>query len=269
MIDLTAPAAESSAWLAVFGRFHILALHLPIGLVPGMAALEFGAALLRRPNPRGAVLTLAWFAALAAATAAASGLVLSGHGDYGPNLLGWHKICGIGLAVLCLLCAIAAGFARRGAFRVLLLLACAVAVPTGHFGGSLTHGADFLLAPLQPAAPAKPGGNGTPTPGGQPGDRPGNYVAKIAPLIEQKCAKCHNPDKKKGDLVLTTKDGLLAGGENGAVLVPGKPDDSPMLTNLLLPLDDDAHMPPEGKPQPTAEEIAALRAWIAAGAKFE
>ena len=68
--------------------------------------------------------------------------------------------------------------------------------------------------------------------------------------------------------MLTTVEGIQKGGENGAVIVPGKPDESPLLRRCELPLDDDDHMPPEGKPQPTAEELAALRAWLAAGAPF-
>lgn len=258
---------DSAAWLAVFGRGHILVLHLPIGLVPALALLEFGSAICRRPHPRGAILTVAWLCALAGATAATSGLVLAQEGGYGADLLGWHKVCGIGLGVLCVLCAITAGMQKRAAFRVLLLLACGLAMPTGHFGGSLTHGADFLTAPLHGKATAS-GPQSAPTVPTAPAAG-SEFATKVLPLLTERCGKCHNPDKQKGDLVLTTKDGILAGGENGAVLVAGKPDDSTMLTNLLLPLTDDAHMPPEGKPQPTPEEIALLRAWIAAGAKFD
>ena len=47
--------ANPDTLLQVFGRFHIVLLHLPIGLIPGMIVLEFGAAVLRRPPPKGAV----------------------------------------------------------------------------------------------------------------------------------------------------------------------------------------------------------------------
>ena len=59
---------------------------------------------------------------------------------------------------------------------------------------------------------------------------------------------------------------LLKGGKNGPVLIAGKAFDSPMIHRLLLPLNDDDHMPPEGKPQPTAAEIAVLQWWIDNGA---
>ena len=258
--------ADPSPWLAVFGRAHPVLLHAPLGILPAMALLEFGSLLLRKQNPRGAVLTLAWLGALTAAAAAAAGLVLAGEGGYDDGLLGKHKLTGLALAGLAVAAAIAAAFANRAPFRVLLLLALMVMVPAGHLGGSLTHGSDFLFAPLKdrqrPAAPKPaPGDPGAP-------NAIGDYERTIRPMLERVCTSCHNPEKKKGELLLTTPTGIQQGGENGAVVLAGKPDESPLLGRLLLPLEHDDHMPPEGKPQPTPAELEALRAWIAAGAKF-
>lgn len=61
-------------------------------------------------------------------------------------------------------------------------------------------------------------------------------------------------------------EALLKGGKNGPALIAGKALDSPMIQRLLLPLNDDDHMPPDGKPQPTLAEIAALQWWIDHGA---
>ena len=55
---------------------------------------------------------------------------------------------------------------------------------------------------------------------------------------------------------------LLKGGKNGPVLIAGKTSECPMIHHLLLPLKDEDHMPPDGKPQPTLAEIAALQWWI-------
>jgi hypothetical protein len=52
-------------------------------------------------------------------------------------------------------------------------------------------------------------------------------------------------------------------------LIAGKVFESPMIHRLLLPLYDDDHMPPDGKPQPTLTEIAALQWWIERGAPAE
>jgi hypothetical protein len=88
----------------------------------------------------------------------------------------------------------------------------------------------------------------------------------ILPIFEAKCNKCHNEDKSKGDLRLDNYEVTMKGGENANNIVAGKPDDSLTIQRILLPLDDDEHMPPEGKEQVTAAELAAIRYWIQAGA---
>lgn len=262
-------AADPIQWLDLLGRAHPLILHAPLGLLPGIALLELGAALLRRESPRGAVLALAWFNAAGAALAAVSGLLLARDG-YEGDTVGTHKLLGIALAALSVVAALLAFSARRAPFRLVLVLALVVMVPTGHLGGTLTHGADFLL----PKAKVRPTGHPAPhasTPAGGPAPASAanvDFATTIRPLLERSCTKCHNPDKKKGELLLTTVEGILKGGENGAVFVAGKPDDSPLVTRCELPMDDDDHMPPKGKPQPPPEDVAALRAWVAAGAKF-
>ncbi|MBX3464084.1 MAG: hypothetical protein KF830_13000 [Planctomycetes bacterium] len=254
---LEAPAG----WLAVFGRTHPLVLHLPLGVLPATALLEFGALLLRRTPPRGAVAALACLAAATSLWTAASGLVLAGEG-YGSATLGQHKVFGLLLAGLLTLTALLAFRQGRGPFRLGLGLALAAMLPAGHLGGAVTHGADFLWEPLRPRAAALPAAAA--------GEKPAvpDYAAHVAPLLERLCNRCHNEDKQKGELLLTTPDGIRAGGENGPVLVPGRPDESPLLLRCELPLEHDDHMPPADKPQPSAPELAALRAWIAAGARF-
>ena len=88
----------------------------------------------------------------------------------------------------------------------------------------------------------------------------------ILPIFEAKCNKCHNEDKSKGDLRLDNYEVTMKGGENGSNVVAGKPDDSLTIQRILLPSDDDEHMPPEGKEQVTPAELAAIRYWIQSGA---
>ena len=59
------------------------------------------------------------------------------------------------------------------------------------------------------------------------------------------------------------------GGKDGAVFIAEKPDESEMFRRVSLKLSDEDHMPPEGKPQLTDEEITLLRWWIATGASFD
>jgi hypothetical protein len=92
------------------------------------------------------------------------------------------------------------------------------------------------------------------------------YAFADAPrILTDHCLRCHNADKRKGDLVIATREALLKGGENGAVLIPGKPDDSSLFSSLAA--DADPHMPP--KKQLSDAEIATLRAWIQAGAPMD
>jgi hypothetical protein len=279
--------ADASPWLAVFGRAHFVLLHAPLGLLPALAVLEYGALLLRRTPPRGPVLALAWLAALCGAAGAGSGLVLAGSGGYDHELLEQHKLFGLALGGLCVVAALAAAFANRAPFRIVLALALVAMVPAGHLGGTMTHGDDFLFKPLRraPAAPATPAP--TPTPAPAPAPNAANdpdaapaapppagpaadsaFARTIQPILARTCTACHNADKQKGELQLDTRAGIERGGENGPVLVPGKPEESPLLTRCELPLDDDDHMPPSDEDQPTAAELAALRWWIAAGAPF-
>ncbi|MBL8736849.1 MAG: hypothetical protein JNL12_10510 [Planctomycetes bacterium] len=267
--------ADLSPWLAVFGRAHPLLLHAPFGLLPAMAMFEFGPLLLRRTPLPGVVQALAVLTGLSGALAMASGLVLGGEQDGGGELLSQHKTAGIVLGALCLWLLILSFRPGRLPLRLTLLGALVAMVPVGHLGGSLTHGKDFLFAPLQPAKdqPSSPLGTTLP-PAQQPStsDRApvtSPFAALAQPMLERVCVQCHNPDKLKGELLLTTAEGVQKGGETGPVVVAGRPDESPLLQRCLLPLDDEDHMPPEGKKQPTAAELDLLRQWIAGGAKFQ
>ena len=84
-------------------------------------------------------------------------------------------------------------------------------------------------------------------------------------LLDAHCMSCHNEDKAKGRLVLGSREGALEGGKSGPALVPGKADES--LLVKLIQAGSKPHMPP--KKQLTDAQIAALRAWINAGATWD
>lgn len=88
--------------------------------------------------------------------------------------------------------------------------------------------------------------------------------ADVAQILKTYCAGCHNPKDREGKLDLESFDALKKGGEHGAVVVAGKPDESKLYTLLLgktKPV-----MPPEGNEAPKPAEIEKIKAWIAAGA---
>jgi len=61
---------------------------------------------------------------------------------------------------------------------------------------------------------------------------------------------------------------LMKGGKDGVIIKPGKASASEMIKRMLLPADDDDHMPPKEKPQPNKEQIALLHWWIDNNALF-
>ena len=93
------------------------------------------------------------------------------------------------------------------------------------------------------------------------------YVNKVLPLLKDRCFSCHSHAGKKssGGLMLDSRSGLLAGGDSGAAIVPGKPTESLLIEAVKR---TGLAMPPEGKGAPlNANEIALLEKWIADGAE--
>ncbi len=86
-------------------------------------------------------------------------------------------------------------------------------------------------------------------------------------ILETRCLSCHNPDKTKGDLLLTTRAALLAGGKDGAAIIPGDSAKSLLIKRICLDEDDEDIMPSKGTPL-TAAEKDTLKAWIAAQAPW-
>ena len=83
----------------------------------------------------------------------------------------------------------------------------------------------------------------------------------VAPILKKRCVKCHGAEQRESGLDLRRRFTMLAGGDSGPAIVPGKPQKS-----LLLEFIDDDLMPPEDEPQLTEQEIGVLLKWIASGA---
>ena len=104
-----------------------------------------------------------------------------------------------------------------------------------------------------------------------------DFESEILPVLEAKCVECHKAPyeengrtkKPKAGLRLDAAWAMLAGSEDGAVLVPKDADESALYARVTLPEDDDDFMPPVGKADPlTKQEIKSLRKWINEGADF-
>ncbi|SVD51342.1 uncharacterized protein METZ01_LOCUS404196, partial [marine metagenome] len=91
------------------------------------------------------------------------------------------------------------------------------------------------------------------------------FEKKIRPVLVNNCYECHSAKAKKlkADLYLDRKAGWVQGGENGPVIVPGKPTESLLLTAIRYK-DNDLRMPPNKKlPK---HVLADFEKWIAMGA---
>jgi mono/diheme cytochrome c family protein len=113
-----------------------------------------------------------------------------------------------------------------------------------------------LAARLSPAAQ-----EGEPTSAVDPGAVE-HFEKKVRPILVERCFKCHAGDDVKGGLHLDSADGLRAGGDSGAAVVAGKPDESLLVQAVRH--ENGLKMPPDGKL--SDPQIAELATWIRSGA---
>ena len=249
---------ELQVWLQVAGRLHPVLLHLPIGMLIFFAVLLLIQNEFKKKAIRKILLILLLLTSLSATVTALFGIFLSRQGDYGVDLLTQHKVSGIVLSILCYLVVVV--FDRFGkpkmAFYLLALLCIGSVLFVGHTGGTLTHGENFVFAPLEISS------NEIPLDASL-------YQKAVYPILERKCISCHNESKAKGKLIMSSISKFKNGGKEGVEWVAGNPDESRIIKFIHLPLDDDNHMPPDGKAQLTKQEISLLEHWIKAGADFE
>lgn len=83
------------------------------------------------------------------------------------------------------------------------------------------------------------------------------FDVDVAPILRTHCQECHGAEGPKSGLKLLSQPDLLAGGESGPSVVPGRPDDS-----LLIQLIAAGEMPPAEAPRIPPEQVAVLRRWI-------
>ena len=249
-------------WLQPIGRMHPMILHFPIAILMLAMFLEF----FRFKTEYNAQDLYQRFAsnlllvgAIFSAVTVIMGLFLSQEGGYTGETLQWHKWTGVSIVFIPSLIYrfrnaswYRAPLARSGAIITFFCLILA-----GHFGATLTHGENFVLEPLMPKEE------------NVPIDQAIVFDHVIKPIFVNKCVSCHNPDKLKGDLILSDAKSILKGGKNGKLFVAGKPELSLLLQRIHLPLEEKKHMPPKGKIQLSDDEITLLYHWIKENADFK
>ena len=268
-------------FLLFLGRFHPLIVHLPIGFLMIAFLMEAFSRLQNYSQLKAGTAFVLFLGAWSAILAAVLGYFLSLGGGYDPDTLFWHQWLGIGVAVTAIVAYLIKVRAEReyspavlsNAFAIVLFCNLAMLMGTGHYGGSLTHGSDYLTAYM-------------PNPMRQLAGLPPRRIVKdprtienvqealvyddlIYPIMDSRCVSCHNPSKMKGDLRLDTPEELFKGGESGEVIVVGNPEESDLHQRLLLPPDDEDRMPPKGKDPLSPEQIELIGWWIEKGAPLD
>lgn len=264
----------------LLGRFHPTFLHLPIGFLLIAFCMEFFARFKRYEYLRFSVNFVLFFASIFAVIAALMGYFLAEEGGYNEQLLFVHKWLGIGTAVMSILLFLLRLGIKNNlklllskAYLTLWIMLMLTLTLAGHYGGSLTHGENYLTEFLPKPIKQLAGFSMQTTQKKRVKLENINealvFEDVIMPILEKKCVSCHNPDKKKGNLMMATAEGFLKGGEHGEIFKAGNLKESGIYIAVTLPRNDEYAMPPEGKEPMTEEEVKLLGWWISEGADFK
>lgn len=258
------------------GRLHPLLVHFPLAVLLLALGVEATHKWTRADAVQGSVPVLLLIGAWSAIVASGAGLVLADWGSYDPAVLQNHKRFGLVIPVLATLAywlrvrQPLGNAASPLSAKVVAALLAASLVVGGHAGGTLARGDGYLTRhlpdPVRTLAGLPGEADRTRIPVANADATP-VYDSLIQPLLTARCGACHDADRKKGGLVLTSIEGLLAGGRQGKVIVAGRADDSELIIRLTLPPGHTDAMPPD-RALPVSE-VAMIRWWIDQGASKE
>ncbi len=265
---------EVSDFILFIGRFHPLVVHLPIGFLIVAFILHIGAKFKSFKHAAPIVDFTLLLGGISAALACIMGYMLSLEGGYSEDAVWLHQWGGIALAVLsfALFFYIKKGQGKKkplvqkiGFVLVMLLLTY-----TGHLGGNLTHGSSYLFQ-YAPNTVRKVAGF---PPKEEHSYKEITHIDSalvfedvLMPILDAQCTSCHNNDKKKGDLLLTSFENIMRGGESGKAIEPGSSASSELYKRITLAHDHEDFMPPEGKTPLSKQQVHFIQWWIDAGAK--
>lgn len=237
------------------GHLHPLVVHLPIGIL----LIGFILEIIYRKKPseiaKDIIMMVLLIGAFSAVISLATGWLLGEDGGYDETLLFRHRWLAVAFTVftivLYFLKKSKTPLALKLYFPIYLIVLIIIGI-TGHYGGSMTHGENYLFTD-----------NSIKKVVIEDVEKAQVYADIIQPIFNTKCVSCHNSSKIKGGLLMDNKENLLAGGDSGSILDSVSLNEASLfLQNLHLPLEDEDHMPPKGKVQPTAEELALMNWWM-------
>jgi uncharacterized membrane protein len=261
----------------LLGRLHPLIVHLPIGFIILGLLLQWYD---RKRSEYKKVIPLVFlWGGISATIACITGYLQYLGEGYAFETVKWHLWLGIATALFSYLMYAKLmelkpfGFLGKVPVLTLSIIFFILISFTGHQGGVITHGEDYLVEPLPNSVKSALGFETFEEKEIALDEDTWEdaliYEDVVKLILNNKCVSCHNPKKNKGELLLHTAEGIIKGGENGEVVVFENASKSELYTRINLPMEDDDHMPPEGKTQPSKEEITLVGAWIDAGYPFD
>jgi uncharacterized membrane protein len=251
-------------FLAEFlGHLHPVVVHLPIGILLIAALFHVLSGIANYQALRPAVSPLLLFGMLSAVIACLTGFLLSTTDDYDADIVGKHQWLGIVTAIVSFISYIIER--KNSKYRSWLIVLLVLMITfTGHLGGTLTHGDGYLTEAFYnysgPGKKIKPIANVQDAL---------VYEDVIRPILATKCYGCHSKRKQKGGLRLDEKDFIMKGGKDGVILIPGDAGGSELVLRIFLARENEDHMPPKEKPQPTSAQKDLIKWWVASGAPFD
>lgn len=244
----------------LFGRLHPLVVHLPIGFL--MLAFIFNITVYfkKLPNLQVAVPFTLLLGAISASVACLFGWLLSETGDYGAKTLENHKFSGLAIAAISFLLfyLTTPHFQQKivlpgKLYTGLMIGLMGLLSYSGHQGGNLTHGSDYLSIETLTKKDRVPP---------ETLDKALVFEDVIEPLLEKRCKQCHSGSKIKGDLKMTSLAEMLKGGKSGPAIVPGDSKKSEIFHRITLDPSDEDFMPTDGKTPLTKNEVKMIEWWI-------
>ena len=271
IVTLTIPFlpmdADEMHWLlGFFGKFHPILVHLPIGILLALFFLELASYFRPSLQLGGASGLLLWSAVITAVPTALAGTLLAASGEYGSQSFAMHKWYGLATVILSIWLLVihkqktVSLVGKFTLYRAILVVNVVLLGIAGHYGGSLTHGSNYLTKDLPDEIREFLGDDPYSMDGLLALDdgevtkilKEKDYDTDIKPIVNTYCYSCHGVEEQKGGLRLDEIDPDLVKGQDAETW------------RFMLDMVNSGEMPPEEEKQPTEEERALLVDWITA-----
>lgn len=249
------------------GSLHPLMVHLPIGII--LLTIAIDVFMRNKNNSVQRVITMGWFFSFfSGLLAALFGWFLGDSGYYFEEQINIHRWSGVALVLLSFMIWILLfiNFRFNKSFKQSInITAIILLMLTGHFGGEMTHGQNYLFDNLPFV---KKEISLTPLSEVESSEVDSLYVFEdlIYPVLEEKCITCHNENRAYGGLNMNAFESMMEGGNSGSGIQKGKPYESLIYKRISFPQDHPKFMPPAGVPM-SYDQIAIMEWWIDKGAK--